>query len=305
MSSGYIRFPTLHQETVVFCADGDLWQVSAGGGQARRLTTTGAEASHPRLSPDGSAVAFVGSVDGSTEVYVRPIPEGPVRRRTYQGAPCTVVGWHPQTGEILYASTAGQPFGAAWLYAVDPLDGPPRPLRLGPAHTIAYRPDGATVLARGVPHPAHWKRYRGGAAGELWLDPTGAGRFHRIPTSAGNPTSPCWIGDRIFFLADHEGRGNVYSCLPGGDDLCRHSNHIDFYARFLSGDGERLVYCAGGELYLLSPSTAEPTRVEVSLTGTGTQLGRRFVPASTRVDSVVYGRKTTRCTGSTPVHESG
>ena len=36
---GYFRYPAVHNETVVFTAEGDLWRGSIEGGVAQRLTT--------------------------------------------------------------------------------------------------------------------------------------------------------------------------------------------------------------------------------------------------------------------------
>lgn len=38
-AAGYYRFPTIHDDTVVFVSEDDLWTVSAQGGVARRLTS--------------------------------------------------------------------------------------------------------------------------------------------------------------------------------------------------------------------------------------------------------------------------
>ena len=47
---GYYRHPTLHDGTLVFAAEGDLWKVAATGGLAQRLTTHAEEESHPTIS---------------------------------------------------------------------------------------------------------------------------------------------------------------------------------------------------------------------------------------------------------------
>lgn len=275
--SGYLRYPAIAGDTVVFACEDDLWSVPAGGGTARRLTAGVAEASRPRLSPDGSQVAFIGATDGPTELYVMPSNGGAARRLTFQAARCTTAGWHPGTGEIVYASAADQPAGfGARLFAVSPEGGAPRLLEYGAADTIAYGPQ--VVLGRNTADPARWKRYRGGCAGELWIG------NEKLLSLNGNLAHPCWVGERVYFVSDHEGIGNVYSCRPDGTGLTRHTEHEDFYARNLSSDGERLVYQAGAQLYTLDG----PIRVD--LAPAAPQRDRRFVPAGDYLDGARLSR---------------
>jgi tricorn protease len=281
-----LRYPTLCDDLIAFACEDDLWLVPAEGGRAWRLTAGVAEASHPRFSPDGKQIAFVGREEGTAEVYVMPTDGGPARRLTYQAALCSVAGWWPDGSEILYASDADRPFRVdRWLYAVRPGGGLPRRLNWGPATTISFGPSGGVVLGRNTGDPARWKRYRGGTAGDLWIDPTGEGEFRRLVALEGNLASPCWLGERVYFLSDHEGIGNVYSCTPDGEDVTRHTDHEDFYARNLTTDGRRLVYHCGGDLYLLDPGWEQPRRVAVQLGSSQTQRSRRFASAGRYLDS--------------------
>jgi tricorn protease len=283
---GYIRFPTIHSDQIIFTAEDDLWRVSAAGGRAERLTAGVADATHACFSPDGRFLAFTGHEEGPAEVYVMPADGGPARRLTYQGDDAQVCGWRPDGTAIVYASAAGQPLGR-WvaLHEVAPDGGEPAALPYGPAQAIAFGPRGALVIGRNTQEPAHWKRYRGGRVGYLWIDATDDGRFARLIDLPGNMACPCWIGERIYFISDHEGIGNVYSCLPDGTDLRRHTRQAEFYARGLATDGQRLVYHAGGDLYLLDPAGTEGMPLAVTLSGTRAQRARRFVPSGKHLDS--------------------
>ena len=79
----------------------------------------------------------------------------------------------------------------------------------------------------------------------------------------GNLAAPMWLGARIYFLSDHEGPGNLYSCTPTGRSLKRHTHHDDFYVRFPSTDGKRIVYHAGADLFVYDLVTGSTTRIDV------------------------------------------
>ena len=64
------RFPSLHGDSVVFEAHGNLWEVSRNGGEARRLTAEPGYDLMPRFSPDGKWIAFTGQYEANTDVYV-------------------------------------------------------------------------------------------------------------------------------------------------------------------------------------------------------------------------------------------
>jgi len=280
--TGYLRFPTISADTVAFVSEDDLWTVPAEGGVARRLTANLAETSRPRLSPDGAMVAFTSREEDHPEVWCMPSAGGPARRLTHLGGAITnVVGWSPD-GRIAAVSTAEQPF-RRWSMPllVDATTGELERLRLGPVREMSWAPDGqGLVLGRYALDPARWKRYRGGTAGQLWVDRSGDGSFRRIlADNDADLAHPLWVGGRIYFISDHEGVGNLYSVRPTGSDLRRHTDHVEFYARFPSTDGQRIVYQHAGDVWLFDPREDSTRRLDIDTASPRVQRNRRFVKA--------------------------
>ena len=281
MSQTYLRSPHLSGDAVVFVADDDVWLVDASGGAATRLTSDNAPASRPRLSPDGATVAWASRRDGVPEVYVVPVGGGAPTRLSWWGSAQTrVLGWDAE-GRVVAATTAGEGHRSrTWAHAL-PLDGGPgQRLPYGPVAAVARSAAGAVVLQSVVlREPAAWKRYRGGTAAKLWLDPDGSGGFARFLDLDGQVADPVWVGDRLLFVSDHESHGNVYSVLVDGSDLRRHSDHTGMYARDLAGDlsghGERAVYSHAGGLYVVEDLTPAGQPRELDVTLHGSRNGRR------------------------------
>lgn len=278
--AGYLRHPTLHDDTIAFVCDDDLFSVPAGGGIARRLTAGLGEPSTPAFSPDGKWIAFVGRDEQHPEVYVMSAEGGSARRMTWLGPDVMVRGFTPD-GQILFVSTYGQPFFRNYRAFTLPLaGGTPQLIPLGQINHLAFGPGNAKVIGRNTADPARWKRYRGGTAGYLWIDATGEGRFRRMRELAGNITSPMWIGDRIYYLSDAEGVGNLYSCHPDGSNPRRHTDHDDYYARHAQTDGGRIVYQCGAEIWRFDPADDTTRRVPIEVPSHRTQAARKFVDAA-------------------------
>lgn len=292
----YLRHPHLHGDQICFVTEDDVWVAPLPDGdgtaakesRAWRLTVDRTRVGSPRFSPDGRHIAYTSWRSHDPEVHLAPVGGGPSRRLTYWGSTqARVCGWTPE-GDVLAVSSHDQPFRYhTWSYRL-PLDGGPG-IRLpwGPVADIAVAElDGVrrTLLLTGKPphDPAAWKRYRGGATGRLWLHGE-----RLLPDIGGHLDSVMFVGDRIAFLSDHEGVGNLYSCRPDGSDLRRHTDHDAFYARHAATDGHRVVYQCAGDLWLVddfSPS-GRPRRLDIALGGPRTGRRRYQIPAANHLDS--------------------
>ncbi|WP_328627856.1 PDZ domain-containing protein [Streptomyces sp. NBC_00353] len=294
----YLRYPHVQGELIAFTAEDDVWLAPLDGGRAWRVSADNRPVSQPRISPDGTHVAWTSTRDGAPEVHLAPVDGGPSKRLTYWGdARTSVRGWTPE-GDVLVISTQGQvSLRRSWARAVPVDGGPARTLPYGPVGSLAYGPGGRVLLLSATMgrEAATWKRYRGGTAGKLWLaqapgegqGPDGVADFVRIHEGLdGNIECPMWVGDRLAFLSDHEGVGALYSSLPDGSDLRRHTEADGFYARHATTDGTRVSYASAGELWLLDDlEGAGPRRLDIRLGGQRADLQPHPVHAGSHLDS--------------------
>ncbi|HEY6495331.1 MAG TPA: S41 family peptidase [Trebonia sp.] len=281
---GYLRYPHIYGDLLAFVAEDDVWLAPADGGRAWRLTADGAQASHPRFSPDGSTIAWTSWRDGGLpEVYTADSDGGTATRRTYWGDMRTrVTGWTRQD-EVIAITAVDQPSSQRTMAYAVPLDAPSRRLPFGQVNDVALTPSATVLLTAQRGDPSYWKRYRGGTAGRLWVASAEDPLFTRLLSQLdGQLAAPMIVEDRLVFLSDHEGTGNLYSVTLDGGDLRRHTDHDGFYARNPATDGGRIVYHVAGEIWRLDglAADAQPRRLDVQLSAPPTARSPRVITAA-------------------------
>lgn len=267
---GYYRQPAIHDTTVVFVAEGDLWRVGIEGGSAIRLTSHPGEESRPAISPDGKLVAFVAQYEGPSEVYTMPLTGGLPTRRTYDGSGDGVAGW-TRDGRILCSTRASSTLPDTQLETLDissrDLAARRSIIPLAQAAEGTYDDDGKTLFFTRLAYQgSHTKRYKGGTAQQLW-------RFAKDDAEAtpltkdylGTSRNPMWWHGRIYFLSDRDGTMNIWSMKPDGSDLRQHTHSDGWDLMSASLSDGRIVYQVGADLRLYDIGKDDDRALSITL----------------------------------------
>jgi tricorn protease len=267
MPSAYLNSPALGEERLFFISENSLWSVAVGGGEAKRLVSGEGVVSHPLLSPDCSLIAYAFNEEGSIEVYVMPSEGGEAERLTFHNAPSYPAGWSLDGKTLYVRSTMHSPSSrVAELHGIATTGGASTPLSIGHALWINMHSDGnQALIGKHSVDVARWKRYQGGLAGTIWIGTFDDRRFRLLLSHRSGHVLPQFSDDRVFFITDRDGIGNVYSTETEGGNIRQHTHHSNFYARYLSVRNGKLAYQCGGDIYLNDTEGGESRRVKIEL----------------------------------------
>ncbi len=259
--AGYYRHPAIYRDTILFTAEGALWEVGTDGGAARRLTSGAGTELFTAISPDGRTVAFSASYEGPKDVYTMPIGGGVPQRRTWGGESFgsdptgdEVAGWMPD-GRLLVRSWRYSTLPDSKLVAFDD-DGGHEIIPLAQASEGVFTPDGKTLFFTRLPRQgSQTKRYQGGTAENLWRFEAGTEAVPLTADWAGTSHNPMFWSGRVYFLSDRDGVMNVYSMDREGIGLRPETHHHGMDAQYASLSEGRIVYQLGADLWLLDLKT--------------------------------------------------
>ena len=129
----------------------NIWRASLDGSSHRPLLSGKANYRMPRFSPDGTRLAYVSSVEGKNQIYVRWLDSGETARVTDLQYGPSSLAWSPDGKTIAFTmfapksakplySLPKKPKGAKWAGNAKVID------------RVMYRADGAGYLPRGFTH---------------------------------------------------------------------------------------------------------------------------------------------------------
>ncbi|MGH8280395.1 MAG: S41 family peptidase, partial [Gammaproteobacteria bacterium] len=294
-SNTLMRYPTLHGDSVVFEAHGNLWEVNRAGGTAHRLTTDPGFDLMPRFSPDGKWIAFTGQYRGNTDVYVIPAGGGDARRLTFHsdvvpdaplrwGPDNMVVTWTPDSRNIVFLSrrnTFNSWFGQ--LFTVPLTGGLPTQLPIPKGGILTYSPDGQSIAYNRIFRNFRtWKRYKGGLAQDVWLYNFAEKKSTRITDYPGADMDPMWYGHLIYFISDRgpEERKNLWVYDLNSRQFRQVTHFKDFDIDWPSLGDTGIVFQESGDLYVMDLPSEQLHKLDVSVPDDGTRTGARWVDES-------------------------
>ncbi|MBS3807201.1 MAG: PDZ domain-containing protein, partial [Bacteroidales bacterium] len=253
-----LRSPSVSPSGVCFAYGGDIWTADKNGNYVQRLTVHPGVESRPMFSPDGKWVAFSGSYEGNTDVYVVPTEGGMPKRITYHPSTDILRGWKGN-GELIFASSRESNSGRyTKLFTVEREGSLPQAMPIPEAHQGKVSPQGGYTAYIKNPDPSEgigtyrpFKHYRGGNTPKIWIFNNATYEIEEIPPAGSNNTHPVWTDEQtVWFLSDRNGYSNIFRYDRQSGQVSQITSFEDFPVKNLYANGPTLAFEQGGRVHL-------------------------------------------------------
>ncbi len=299
-----LRFPDVYGDRVVFTYASDLWTASSSGGMATRLTAHPGMEVFGKFSPDGKWLAFTGQYDGDEQVYVMPASGGEPKQLTFYPArgPLTprwgwdnqVMGWTNDGKSIVFRSQRDSwSLPISRLYTVSVNGGAAQALPMPEAGSGDFSPDGSKMIYS--PRTRDFrseKRYGGGQANTLWIFDMATGDARKISEGVRVSRDAMWIGDKIYYNSDRDGKFNLYAYHVSGGKTTQVTTFKDWEVRWASSDDtHRIIYERNGELEILDTKSNKPAKLNITVPDDGVHKRARTINGAQFIQNVALAPK--------------
>ena len=289
----YLTEPTLcpTRPEIAFVSGGDIWVVSAKGGEAHLLVSNPAEESRPLYSPDGARLAFVSTRTGGGDIYILTLASGELKRLTFDDSLDQLDSWS-RDGKWIYFSNGTHDVGRKNdVYRVSSEGGTPMPVtadRFTNEYQGAPSPDGLSIAfaARGNGDQQWWRHGHSHLdESEIWLRKDGAkdgtaGAYEKLVDLNGRNNWPMWApdGKQLYFMSDRTGTENIWS-LPVGakpKQVTKFTNGRVLWPS-MGYDGKAIVFERDFKIWQLDTKNGEAYALPITLMGSDAGVGTTHV----------------------------
>lgn len=270
----WMRFPAISPDgqTIAFSYKGDIYTVSATGGQARQLTTNAAYDAYPVWSPDGRQIAFASDREGGFDVYVMNRQGGTPKRLTTHSANEIPIAFKDNQN-VLFSSSQMTTVQASLLpesvfpqvYEVSIEGGCSRLFSPITMENISINPQGDLLYhdCKGY-EDTFRKHHQSAITRDIWLKR--GEQFTRLTSFRGEDRTPVWApdGKSFYYLSERDGTFNVWKRNVDGTGEQQITKHEKNPVRFLTADRDgTLCYGYDGEIYINKDGAEQKVAVDI------------------------------------------
>jgi tricorn protease len=290
-AASYLTEPSFSpdRKEIVFVSGGDIWSVSATGGNAQLLVSHAANESRPMFSPDGKRLAFGSNRTGSGDIYVLNLETNDLQRITFDDANDQLDAWSRDGNWLYFTSNSKDISGMNDIFRVSSNGGTPMQVssdRYTSEFWSTPLNDGSIIFStRGISNGQWWRHGRSHIdETEIWSK--NGDKYEQI-TQRG--AKQLWAmstadGKQMFYVSDRNGAENIWSNAKGGQakPLTNFTNGRVLWAN-LAYDGKEIVFERNFGLWKINADGGKATEIPVTLRGVATSPTTERINLSTQI----------------------
>lgn len=287
----WLRYPAISPDgqQIVFTYKGDLYRVSASGGEALQLTYHEAHDYYPVWSKDGRTIAFASDRFGNFDIYTMSAQGGPATRLTFHSGDEHPYSFSADDQFVLFGGvrqdkavhrqypTGSQPE----LYQASIDGGRVQQVLTVPAEQVQVNAAGTQIIYHDKKGGENeWRKHHvSSITRDIWTYDLQTGAHTMITDFAGEDRNPVYSADEksLYYLSEESGSFNVHkrplAANTASTQLTTFKTHP---VRFLSFGSGVLCFSYDGELYTLREGE-DPKKAPVTIRTQAASNGEKFI----------------------------
>ena len=270
---------------IAFVSGGDIWSVSASGGDAHLLVSDPATESRPMYSPDGKFLAFISTRTGNGDIYLLNLQNDGLKRITYDDGLDRLDGWSPDSKWMYFSSNSHDISGMNDVYRVGVTGGTPMQVsgdRYVNEFFAAAAPNNRSIAfsARGIANAQWWRKGHSHLdQSEIWMiDDVNATQPKYRPLIGDNGGKNLWpmfaADGTLYFMSDVNGTENLYKKVGTAEAVAvTHFTNGRLLWPSIGADGSAIVFERNFSIWKYDVRTGSASQVPITPRGSPAGAG--------------------------------